>query len=262
MKKWQIESWSYEPKDMFSLSSKVVLVTGAASGVGRAIALGVAAFGANVVLGDLNYDGCQEVARTIETKTLVEKLDVTNRESIHEAISGCVKKFGKIDVLFNIAGINIRKTVLNLSETEWRQVLDVNLTGVYLCAKEAGRVMLNQGYGNIVNMSSCRGILSGANQSVYSASKAGVISLTKVLACELAPTIRVNALAPGYLKTPLVEKAMENEEFYEAMKNRHILKRFGEPEEIVGAAIFLASEASSFMTGDVLSVDGGWTAMT
>ncbi|MGM0591352.1 MAG: SDR family NAD(P)-dependent oxidoreductase, partial [Halobacteriota archaeon] len=136
----------------------------------------------------------------------------------------------------------------------------LNLTGVFLAAKVLGEPLVEQGSGSVVNMASALGLVANANQSAYASSKGGVIQLTRVLAVEWAPDVRVNAMAPGYMKTPLVREAMADEEWYEAMRRLHLLDRFGDPEEVVGGAVYLASEASSFVTGSVLTIDGGWTA--
>jgi len=245
---------------MFDLTGMVALVTGGASGLGRAIALGVDAFGANVAIADINQTGAEEVAAKLGNEVLVIRTDVSKATDVEKMVERTLRKFGRIDVSFNIPGINVRKPAVELDEDEWCSVLRVNLTGMFLCAREVGKVMLEQRKGSIINMASARGLTGGASQSVYSVSKAGVIQLTRCLAIEWAPYVRVNALAPGYLKTPLVREIMKDEGWCESMRDLHAMKRFGEPEEVVGAAIFLASDASSFVTGAVLSVDGGWTA--
>lgn len=257
---WGIRSWCVKPENMFDLTERVAIVTGGASGLGRAIALGLDAFGANVVIADVDSGGAEKVMAKIRNEGLVIETDVTRATDVRNMVQRTLRKFGKIDISFNIPGINVRKPVVELTEDEWRSVLEINLTGMFLCAKEIGKVMLEQKNGSMINMASARGIAGGASQSVYSVSKAGVIQLTRCLAIEWAPHVRVNALAPGYLKTPLVREIMKDQGWYEGMRDLHAMRRFGEPEEVVGAAVFLASGASTFVTGAVLSVDGGWTA--
>jgi NAD(P)-dependent dehydrogenase (short-subunit alcohol dehydrogenase family) len=257
---WLIRNWKVKPEQMFRLDGKVALVTGGASGIGRAIALGLDAFGANVVIADIDGAGAQRVADELSQEGMVIETDVTKAVDVAHAVSKTVETFGGVDISFNIPGINVRKPAVELSEAEWRSVVEVNLTGVFICAREVGKVMLERGQGSMINMASARGIAGGASQSVYSATKAGVIHLTKCLAIEWAPNVRVNALAPGYLKTPLVREIMEDKEWSHSTRRLHAMKRFGEPEEVVGAAVFLASDASTFVTGTAIAVDGGWTA--
>jgi gluconate 5-dehydrogenase len=257
---WGIHHWCIKPDKMFDLSDRVALVTGAASGLGRAIALGLDAFGAQVVLVDQNTEGADEVAEALIHGALVLRADITRSAEVRGMVDAALRKFDRIDICFNIPGINARRPAVELTDEQWRSVLEVNLTGMFLCAREVGKVMLAQQRGSMINMASARGITGGTSQSVYSVSKAGAIQLTRCLALEWAPYVRVNAIAPGYLKTPLVLEIMKDREWYERTRDLHAMKRFGEPEEVVGAAIFLASDASSFVTGSVLSVDGGWTA--
>lgn len=257
---WGMRNWSVKPESMFDLTGRVAIITGGASGLGRAIALGIDAFGANVAVADLDPIGAEEVVTRMVNQGMVIRTDVTQPTDVRDMVKTTLREFGKIDISFNIPGVNVRKPAVELTEDEWRSVLEVNLTGMFLCAKEVGKVMLEQRKGSMINMASARGTVGGVSQSVYSVSKAGVIHLTRCLAIEWAPYVRVNALAPGFFRTPLVSEILENEGWYQRMRNLHAMRRFGEPEEVVGAAIFLASDASSFTTGAILSVDGGWTA--
>lgn len=256
---WRVDGWRFDPERMFDLDGAVAVVTGGASGLGRALALGFDARGAAVAVVDVDEEGAEEVAAALDDGTAVEA-DVTDAASLTRAKEAVLGAHGDYDILCNVPGINVRKPVLELSEEEWRDVVELNLTGVFLSAKTFGEHLVERGGGSVINMSSIRGIDGGPDQAPYSASKGGVVQLTKVLAAEWAPDVRVNALAPGYAKTPLVRKAMEDEEWYEEMRRGHMLGRFADPEEVVGSAIYLASEASSFVTGTTLSVDGGWTA--
>lgn len=256
---WRIPFWKIKPGEMFDLRGKVALVTGAASGIGRAIALGMDAFGANVVLADLNRSGAEEVAAELCNESLVVTVDVTDEVSVKEMVRATLKKFDHLDISLNIPGINKRKLFVDLTAEDWQAVMQVNLTAIFLCAREVGKVMLQQGHGSMINMASANALVGASRQSVYSASKGGMTQLTKCLAVEWAPHVRVNAIAPGYVRTPLVAQIMQDREWYESTRNLHLLKRFAEPEEIVGVAVFLASDASSFITGAIIPVDGGWT---
>jgi len=252
--------WVVDPESMFDLDGKTAIVTGAASGLGRAIALGFAARGASVVCADIDEAGARDVADAVNGDAMAAHVDVTDAASLEGLRDRVQTEYGTYDVLCNIPGINTRKAVLELSEESWREIIELNLTGIFLASKTLGAPLVEQGGGSVINMASIRGIDGGPDQSAYSASKGGVVQFTKVLAAEWAPTVRVNALAPGYMKTPLVREAMEDTEWYEEMRDGHMMERFGEPEEVVGGAVYLAADASSFVTGTALSVDGGWTA--
>lgn len=252
--------WVVSPESMFDLSQKTAIVTGAASGLGRAIAFGFADRGASVACADIDEQGATEVADAANGDATAVQVDVTDAASLRRLTDVVRDEYGSYEVVCNLPGINTRKPALDLSEQSWREVVDLNLTGMFLASKTLGAPLVEQQDGSVINMASIRGIDGGPDQSAYSASKGGVIQLTKVLAAEWAPSVRVNALAPGYMKTPLVREAMADTEWYEEMRDGHLLKRFGEPEEVVGSAVYLAADASSFVTGTVLSVDGGWTA--
>ena len=256
---WESGSWQYDPQSMFDLSGQQAIVTGAGSGLGRAIALGFDARGATVVVADIDREAAEEVADAC-TDGIAMKVDVTDEDSLRSLRDEVRSEYGDFQILCNVPGINIRKAVFSLSFDEWQEITRLNLDGMFQAAKILGEPLVNNGDGSVINMASVRGIDGGANQSAYSASKGGVIQFTKVLAAEWAPEVRVNALAPGYIKTPLVREAMDDQEWYERMREGHLLDRFGEPEEVAGAAVFLASDAASFVTGSILTVDGGWTA--
>ena len=258
---WQIAAWKMKPAQMFDLTGRVAIVTGGASGLGRAIALGLDSFGASVVLADKDRAGAEEVAAELHNPSLVTEVNVTVEADAQRMVQETLDRFGKIDISFNIPGINRRKPVLDLTLEEWQAVVDVNITGAYICARAVGKVMLEQKHGSMINMGSARSLVGGVNQSVYSVTKSGVAALTKCLAAEWAPYVRVNALAPGHVKTPLVKQIMKDQAWYEFARDLQLMKRFADPEEIVGPAVFLASDASSFMTGAIVSVDGGWTAV-
>lgn len=262
MAEWHPTNWSVDPATMFDLSEKRAIVTGGASGLGRAIALGFAALGADVAIGDIDPDGAEAVVDAVAGPgdAIAVEADVTNAESLERFRGTVIDTFGGYEVVVNLPGINRRKPALDLTDTQWRDVIEVNLTGMFHGTTILGEHLVDAGRGSMINMASALAIIGIARQSAYAASKGGVVQLTKVLAAEWAPDVRVNALAPGYMKTPLVVEVMEDQEWYEEMRDRHMMRRFGEPEEVVGGAAYLASDASSFVTGEVLSIDGGWTA--
>lgn len=259
---WHPDNWRFDPTSMFELDGKTAIVTGGASGLGRAIALGMGAAGARVVVADIDEAGAAEVANAVDGDALAVEADVTDTESLRGLREETIDAFGGYEIVCNIPGINVRLPVFDLDIEDWREIIELNLTGVFLGAKVLGEHLVETATGDrsMLNMGSIRGIDGGPDQSAYSASKAGVIQLTKVLAAEWAPDVRVNALAPGYMKTPLVRQAMEDEEWYDRMRSGHMLGRFGDPEEVVGGAVYLSSDAASFVTGSVLTIDGGWTA--
>jgi NAD(P)-dependent dehydrogenase (short-subunit alcohol dehydrogenase family) len=256
-KDWTVGEWIYKPEEMFSVKDKVTIVTGAASGIGRAIALGFDALGARVVLADINEEGIEEAAKECRGDILKTKLDVTDEKSIQAAIKKTMNKYGRIDVSFNIPGINIRKPALELTYEEYDKVLQINQVGVFKCAREVGKIMCDQKKGSMINMASllAEGVLPF--QVAYASTKGAIRQMTGVLAIEWAPYVRVNAIGPCYIETPLVKQVMTNTKWYESMRKLNIQKRFGKPEEIVGTAVFLASDASSLYTGALLLPDGG-----
>jgi len=254
----EIKDWRYKPDEMFNVKGKVVFVTGAASGLGQAIALGFDALGSNVVLADIDQEGLELTASKMSSDPLIVNMDVTNTDSVQIAVKTVLEKYKRIDVSFNIPGINIRKPALELSYEEFDKVIDVNLKGVFRCAKEVGKVMYDQKYGSMINMASIFAELIMPKQVAYASTKGALRQMTRVLAAEWAPYVRVNAIGPCYIETPLVKQVMENKEWYEKVKSQNIMRRFGLPEEVVGPAVFLASDASSLITGFLLLVDGGW----
>ena len=242
------------------LENKVALVTGAGRGIGRAIAIALAKEGAEVIV---NYNGseerAEEVKQTIEKnggKASTYKCNVSDFEACEAMIKDVVKEYGHLDILVNNAGITKDGLIMKMKEEDFDAVLNVNLKGTFNTIRHSARQMLKQRSGKIINISSVSGILGNAGQANYAASKAGVIGLTKTMARELGSRgITVNAIAPGFVDTEMTE--VLSKELKESACRQIILGRFGKPEDIANAAVFLASEKADYITGQVISVDGG-----
>ncbi len=248
--------------DAFACSDRTAVVTGASRGIGRAIALGLAEAGADVVPAARSEDALETVAEEIEDRggeSLVHPTDVTDEDGVRELFDRVDEELGSADVLVNNAGINPDDALGTPEAIEmegYDRTLDVNLRGAFLCTKVAAEREL----GSVVNVASVGGVVGLPRQHPYVASKHGLVGLTKSTAIDWAPETRVNAVAPGYVATELTEEAMENEKLRESLLSRTPLERFAEPEEIAAPVVFLASEAGSYVTGTCLNVDGGWCA--
>jgi len=255
--------------NLFDLSGAVSIVTGGGGGLGQTMAIGLAKYGSDVVIVDINVNKAKSVAKEIESverNVLIIKTDITKREEVDSMVKRILDEFGKIDVLVNNAGIARRAKAEEMSEKDWDDVISVNLKGVFLCCQAVGKVMINQRKGKIINIASVvgqRGLFHPLDlASSYCASKGGVIQLTRALAAEWAKyNIHVNAIAPTYFMTDMTKSLLKNKEFLDYLKWKIPLQRPGKPEELVGPVVFLASDASSMITGHILNVDGGWAAI-
>lgn len=247
---------------LFSLADRVATVTGAASGLGRAIAVGLADAGAYVVAADLPGSALGDLVSEIGIRHARSvTCDVADPEQTEELLGQSLAHNGRVDVLVNCAGIGGRGPATEYARELWDRVIAVNLTGTFNCCQAFGRVMLEAGGGSIVNIASIGGLVGWAGSVGYQASKGGVVQITRTLAVEWAPHVRVNAIAPCTFETAVVARQREAEpDLYPAMLARIPMGRFGDPSEIVGPALFLSSQAASMVTGHVLTVDGGYTA--
>jgi NAD(P)-dependent dehydrogenase (short-subunit alcohol dehydrogenase family) len=254
-------------KRLFDLGGKVALVTGAGSGLGAGIAEGYAQLGAAVSVVDINSEAAQSVADSVNAaggEAVAVQCDVTQEDQVRATVAHTLKELGKIDILVANAGIGDRSLAEEMTFEQWGRVMDINLTGVWLFDQEVGKHMIERGEGGrIINMASIGGIVGVATGNAnYCASKGGIIALTRCLAIEWAKySILVNAIAPSHIRTPLITKLMQDKpEVRTYFLNNIPLNRLGEVVDVVGPAIFLASDAAAFVTGHVLVADGGHTA--
>jgi len=249
---------------LFDISGRKALLTGAGRGIGRVLALALAEAGCDISVLGLHVENVEAVAREIRQmgrKSLAIQADVTNKDQVDKAFAETAKELGRLDICINNAGISIQKPVEEMPEEDWDNIINTNLKGVFLCSQAAARIMIPQRSGSIINIASISGISVNVpqKQAVYNTSKAGVAMLTKSMAVEWAQYgIRVNSISPGYIKTEMTKSTMAH--LFPTWESLTPLGRLGETEELRGAVIYLASDASSYMTGHDLVVDGGYTA--
>ena len=245
------------------LQDKVAVVTGAGSGIGRATALRFAVEGARVACVDANPEGAAATARAIarEGGTAIDlTADVTSEASCTEMVERTIQAFGRLAILVNSAGVRAYLTGASAPMEEWRRVVDINLTGSYMASRAALPRLQDAGGGAVVNLASIYGLVGGATSSAYAASKGGVTNLTRQLALEWAPRVRVNCVCPGVIETPMTAELRDQPGWAEKVLRGYPLGRFGQPEEIAAAILYLASDEAAFVTGVALPVDGGYTA--
>lgn len=242
-----------------SLKDKVVLITGAAQGIGKAVAERFAAEGARLVICDVNEEAMAKTKAELEAKgvqVMTEKVNVSSSADVQEVVRKSLDNYGTIDILINNAGITRDNLMLRMSEEDWDLVLNINLKGTFLFTKACSKIMAKNRSGCIINIASIIGVIGNAGQANYAASKAGVIGLTKTAAKEFAKrNVRVNAIAPGFIQTAMTDKL--SDDVKDAMLKEIPLARLGDAKDIANTAVFLASESSSYITGQVIRVDGG-----
>jgi len=250
---------------MFRLDGRVAAVVGAGSGIGAAAAAGLAAHGARVVCADVNLEGARAQAAEITRAGHAAEaavVDITNAASVTDLVHAITTRHRTLDILVTTPSINVRKPIVRYADEEFDRVVGLNLKGSFRIMRAAGAVMAQQGRGSIIVISSIRSQVVEPGQGIYAATKAGVVQIARAMAAELGPQgVRVNAIAPGVVDTPLVQPIKERPEWYQAYAAKSALGRWATAEEMAGPVVFLASDASSFVTGAVLFVDGGWTAV-
>lgn len=252
-------------KQMFDLTGKVSVITGAATGLGKSMAEALASFGSSIVIADINFEqakqAAEEIAREHNVSTQAIAVNVADEQQVRSMFDAVVDKFGQVNVLVNNAGICQKIKALDQSLEDWQRTMDINVNGVFLCAKYAATHMIKNGGGSIVNIASMSGYIANTEaQCAYNASKAAVVMITKCLASEwVEHNIRVNAIAPGYMKTAMTKPIFEEGGELAHVLNYVPMKRLGNPEELGGVVVLLASDASTFTTGATYLVDGGYT---
>jgi NAD(P)-dependent dehydrogenase (short-subunit alcohol dehydrogenase family) len=251
--------------DLFRLDGRSALVTGGTRGLGRVMAEALAEAGASVCITSRSIDAARRAANEIAAASGARidgiEAEVTTADSVNRLADVARREFGRVDILVNNAGVNIRGTVGELSESDWDTVLDTNLKGVFLLSRAFGPAMCERRWGRVINLSSMLASIGLPGRAPYAASKAGVVGLTRVLALEWAACgVTVNAICPGPFATEMNRQLLEDPEKYAAFVQKLPVGRWGELHEIKGVVVFLASEASSFVTGAALAIDGGWTA--
>jgi NAD(P)-dependent dehydrogenase (short-subunit alcohol dehydrogenase family) len=249
-------------KKLFDLSGRVAVVIGAGSGIGQSAAKGMAAHGAFVVCADSNSDAANETVRQIDGRARALTVDIRQSEDVSSLFGSIIENENRVDVVVTTPGANVRKAIANYEDSEFDKVVELNLKGTFRVLREAGKIMSAQGYGSIIAFSSIRSVVVEPGQGVYAATKAGIVQMVRALSAELGPRgVRVNAIAPGVVETPLTRPIKDHAEWYAAYEAKSALGRWASADEMIGPVVFLASDASSYITGSVIFVDGGWTAV-
>jgi len=246
------------------LRGQIAVVTGAGNGIGKACALALAASGARVALLDISPSAMDQTQEEISSRggaSTAHLCDVSKVTAINESYKDIVEHYGKIDIAVNSAGINIQQRGEDVTEEAWDKVMGINAKGVFFCCQAAGRIMMQQRKGKIINIGSAMSVVGYVKRSAYCASKGAVAQFSKVLAGEWAPyNITVNTVAPTFINTPFTEPMFKDTEFKEDVERKILLNRIGEVSDVTGAVLYLASNAADFVTGSIVMVDGGWTA--
>jgi len=246
---------------LFDLTGRTAAIIGGGSGIGEAVATGAARHGADVVVLDANAGAASRVAGAIGGRATSASLDIRDGPAVHEALDAVARDRGRLDIVVCTPGINVRTPILKYDADDFDRVVNLNLKGSFNVLQAAGRTMTAQGSGSIVLFASIRALVVEPGQSVYAATKAGIVQLVRTAAVEFGKFgVRVNAVGPGVVETPLTEQIKADKDWYAAYANKSALGRWARAEEMVGPTLFLASDAASFVTGTVLFADGGWTA--
>ncbi|RIH90288.1 3-oxoacyl-[acyl-carrier-protein] reductase FabG [Calidithermus terrae] len=251
--------------DMFRLEGQVALVVGGGSGIGQASAEALAAHGARVVVADARLEAARQTAGRVQAaggEAEAVELDILDGAAVRARVEETVGRHGRLDTAVTTPSINVRKPLLEYTDEEFERVVMLNLKGTFHVLAEAGRAMARQGSGSLIAFSSIRSLVVEPGQGVYAATKAGTVQMVRALAAELGPRgVRANAIGPGVIDTPLTAPIKNQPDWYAAYGAKSVFGRWGKPEEVAGAVVFLASRASSYVTGTILFVDGGWTAV-
>jgi NAD(P)-dependent dehydrogenase (short-subunit alcohol dehydrogenase family) len=249
-------------KKLFRLDGRVAVVIGAGSGIGQSAARGLAAHGAIVVCADIQQEAAENTARAITRESSALHINITQTESVAKMFHAVIDEHQRLDIVVTTPGANVRKPISAYKDSEFDRVIELNLKGTFRVLREAGRIMSRQGGGSIIAFSSIRSQVVEPGQGVYAATKAGIVQMVRALAAELGSSgVRVNAIAPGVVETPLTVPIKDNPEWYAAYAEKTVFGRWAGADELAGPVVYLASDASSYVTGSVLFVDGGWTAV-